>query len=76
MGVFAVNRKRDGKLVYYERGSSKNALKAILGHLINPQICGLGFNEAADMTLAEAEFAISAVQLSNQMLEKAAQKNG
>lgn len=72
MGVITKTRKRDGSLIYFVDGKAKDGLKILLGHLINPQVCGLSYNEAVDMTLTEATAAIEAVGLSNQILAKAA----
>lgn len=76
MGVRFEKRKRDGKLVTYRDPKTRDALKTLLGHLINPQICGLSFDEAADMSLDEALFTIEAVGLSNDVLAKAMKNNG
>lgn len=71
MGVRIERRKRDGKLVFYRDDKSRDALKTIFGHLINPQICGLSYDAAVDMSLEEALFTIEAVGLSNDVLAKA-----
>lgn len=71
MGVRPQKRRRDGKLVFYQDAKARDALKLLLGHLINPQICGLSYGEAVDMTLTEAIFTIEAVGISNDALAKA-----
>lgn len=43
----------------------------ILGHLINPQLCGLSYTEVKKMTFAEATVIIGAVSKSNNEIAKA-----
>lgn len=46
----------------------------LIGHLINPQVCGMALSEVRMMNIADAHFVLDAVGMSAKVLEKARPK--
>jgi len=51
--------------------SGESKFDVLIGHLINPQICGVSPSEVWQMNFTEAQRIIEAVSLSNQIISKA-----
>lgn len=67
-------RAIDGKLVAYYDPSAVERIPTLVGHLINPQVCGLSWSEVRRMNFRQADAVIGAVNLSNAAIKKASEK--
>lgn len=66
-----VARSRGGGLVQYYDPAAAERIPTLVGHLINPQVCGLAWSEVRRMNVRQADAVLGAVNLSNTAIAKA-----
>lgn len=69
-GVRYVQRVSDGRSTFFYNPAQAERVDVIIGHLINPQICGIMPSEVAAMNLHDGARIIDMVSKSNAEIAK------